>query len=89
MFPEFLHEITGSLTRGRDLGKSLSQTKKLPQNKGRFWDRVRLLCSHQNINENSPIRQLPKDEQFFFGQEKRGHVPAERAQKITKGVRSR
>ena len=42
------------------LEKSLSQTKKLPQNTGRFWDRVRLLCSHQNINEN------PKDEQFYL-----------------------
>ena len=29
------------------LDSSLSQTKKLPQNRVRFWDRVRLLCSRQ------------------------------------------
>lgn len=70
-------------SRTRSLGTSLSQTKKLPQNMARFWDRVRLLCS--NINETQP----KKDEQFFLLESSRKDVPAERAQKITEGVRSR
>jgi hypothetical protein len=88
MFPEFLHEIRGSLTRGRDLGYIPLANEEIATKHGEVLGQSAFAVLPPEHHRNNQGR-VQSTNNSSFAQEKRRHVPAERAQKITKGVRSR